>query len=177
MTPKEYSKRLLKFANKLDASKPFFDAVANNVNERSERVFVRGDFNAKDYSNNPLYVNPKSAPRSFPTKGKTGKTTFANGKKHKTGYFSSYKQFKTTIGQPAFVNLVLFGNLQRAFRTGLRASKLKINHVIKIDAANPKGKVEGLIKKYPHAFDLTAKERKEFNEDLTNYINDLIEKI
>jgi arylsulfatase A-like enzyme len=64
----------------------------------------------------PLYVNPKNSPKSFPTKGKTGKTRFKNGRQHATGYFDSYKSFRDEIGRPTDrVNLSLSGQMNNQF--------------------------------------------------------------
>ena len=43
--------------------------------------------NIGSYSTKPMYVSLKASPRKFTPKGKTGKTKFANGKSHKSGYF------------------------------------------------------------------------------------------
>ena len=181
MTTKEYSKRLLKFADKLDKSKPFFDAVANSVEAMADRVFIRGEFNPEPYSTNPLYVNPLFAPRKFGVKGKPynskpGRTKFANGEPHKTRYFENYTQYKLAIKQKSFVNLVLFGNLQRAFRVGIAKKDNKIVHKIAINESNPEGKIKGLMKKYPQAFKLTKEEKNAYKEDLRNYLDDYLEK-
>lgn len=105
-------------------------ASALTVNaDMSERIFVDGK--AADHSQigeynttDPLYVNPKMAPKKFPTKGKpidgkAGKTKFANGEPHKTGYFDSYASFRKKVGRKTNkVNLVLFGVLQSDFSKG-----------------------------------------------------------
>lgn len=67
------------------------------------------------YSTKPLYVSPRGF-RSFPLKGKSGKTTFKNGKRHKTGYFDGYGKFKEAIGYSTTVNLQATGRLRLDFR-------------------------------------------------------------
>lgn len=69
---------------------------------------------------NPLYVNPKNSPKSFPVEGKTGKTKFETGIKkgqaHKTRYFNSYSDFRQTIGRRTDkVDLSLSGQLNSQF--------------------------------------------------------------
>lgn len=68
----------------------------------------------------PLYVNPLNSPKSFPVKGKTGKTKFEKtGLPHRTRYFESYNEFKTYIGRNELgkVNLSLSGQLASQFVT------------------------------------------------------------
>ena len=91
------------------------------------------------YGDKELYVNPKNSPKKFPTKGKTGKSTFdtyhgfkVSGKKHKTGYFPNYLTFKKKIGQnknTSNVNLMLWGHLSQNWANGkLSAAKpTKVN--------------------------------------------------
>lgn len=69
------------------------------------------------YNSEPIYVNPDNSPRKFAVKGKTGKSEFKNGKKHKTKYFSEgYKGFRSQIGrQTSKVDLNLTGQLSKEF--------------------------------------------------------------
>lgn len=179
MNYSEYRKRLLKFADLIADTKPLFDAVANNVADRAQRIFIQGGVgpggSKENYSSNPLYKNPDSAPRKFPVKGKTGESKFQNGKPHKTAYFANYAAYKKQIGRTAFVNLIEFGNFDRAFRTGLRLQGKKVVHFIKTGVDNPDGKIEGIIAKYPGVADVLPKEREQFVVDLTNYMADAVE--
>lgn len=100
-------------------------SAAITVNsEAGDRIFQQGlnsegEAIGKYDTENPIYVNPNSAPKKFPTKGKTGKTKFENGENHKTGYFDSYSAFRKKVGRSVDkVNLVLFGNLQSDFVKG-----------------------------------------------------------
>lgn len=100
-------------------------AVRDTHAKQVQRIFVDGK-NSNDSqigkynTTDPLYVNPKNAPKNTPTKGKTGKDTFANGTKHKTSYFDSYNDFRASQGrQTSNVNLNLFGNLRSAYANGL----------------------------------------------------------
>jgi hypothetical protein len=175
-----------KVADALEDSEPMFFAVSNSVRNQSIRVFEQGgvgpDGAPGRYSSKPLYVNPADSVRKFPLKGKNGGgAQFKNGKPRKTSYFQSYADFKRTIGEPAFVNLRVFGNLARAYGTGVAVRKengqVRVFHQIRLDASNPSGKINGLISKYPGAFRPTKKELAEFREDLQNYTNDLVERI
>lgn len=69
-----------------------------------------------DYSTSPIYISASANPgRSFaPNTGKTGRDRFADGRPHKSKYFSGgYSQFKTEIGRNELgsVNLSLSGQL------------------------------------------------------------------
>lgn len=86
--------------------------LASNIRRiHNEGQAVNGKIGSYN-STSELYVNPKNSPRVFPPIGKTGKSVFKNGKKHKTGYFPSYKGFRNKIGrETGFVNLQLSGKL------------------------------------------------------------------
>lgn len=86
-----------------------------------ERIHVEGQ--AKDgvigtYSTKETYINTgKTSGRTLQGVGKTGKTTFADGRKHVTTYFAQgYGQFKKAIGRAGDkVNLFLSGELANNF--------------------------------------------------------------
>jgi hypothetical protein len=170
MTIKEYQKRIKDLERQIIDTKGFYQEVAFNINQRADRIFIKGGVGSQgtsvSYTGGAMYKNPKVAPRSFPTKGKNGESKFKNGKNHKTGYFDSYKSYKRTIGQKGFVNLIEFGNFEKAFRTGIYPQGLKINHAIPLSVANPSGKVEGIIDRYPGVEYVSRKERKELNEGM-----------
>jgi len=65
------------------------------------------------YSTKAAYFKA-AATRSIQPKGKTGKTTFKNGKPHKTRYFSNgYRGYKSALGFDAGrVNMQLTGRLK-----------------------------------------------------------------
>lgn len=179
---KEYINRLQKFADGLQESEPVFNAVANTVRNQTVRVFEQGGVgpggSKAAYGGGALYVNPNTSVRKFPLKGKNGGASkFKNGKPRKTGYFTSYAEFKQTIGEGRNVNLKLFGNLARAYGTGISVKRsggeVLVFHSIRTDQSNPEGKVKGLIGKYPAAFMPTDRERAEFVQDLENYVHDL----
>lgn len=178
---KEYIARLEKFNQLLIDSDPVFKAATNVVRNQSVRVFEEGGVGAggtkETYKGGPLYVNPKNSVRKFPLKGKNGGgAKFKNGKARQSAFFTSYAQFKKTIGEPSFVNLKVFGNLFRAFGTGvdlrIENGRTRVIHSIRTNAANPEGKVRGLLAKYPAAFRPTDAEKEEYYEDLRNYAAD-----
>lgn len=184
---KEYVRRLEKYAQGLQDAEPVFLAASNVVRNQTVRVFEEGGVLAgggrTQYGGGPLYVNPANSVRKFPLKGKNGGgAKFKNGNRRKTAYFANYTAYKKQIGEPSYVNLKVFGNLFRAFGTGVRldtagGGKVRVIHSIRVNAANPEGKVRGLIAKYPAAFRPTDAEREEYFEDLRNYQRDLIERV
>lgn len=131
-----------------------------------ERIFENGEtasglklgYNSED----PLYVNPNSAPKKFPAKGKTGKTKFKNGDDHKTGYFESYKDFRQKVGrQTKFMDLNLFGNLQNDFGKGV----IKLgdqSYASTVTNEDNKGKLE----KFAAYFKSNKKEKENFKSVL-----------
>jgi hypothetical protein len=70
------------------------------------------------YSTKSTYINPRYSPQKFQPIGKTGRTTFANGRSHRTRYFGAgYKEFRSVIGrETANVNLQLSGLLKADFQ-------------------------------------------------------------
>lgn len=106
-------------------------AVRDTHAKQVQRIFVDGknsdDSHIGKYNTtDPIYVNPKNAPKNTPPRGKYGQTTFAHGiknfnrDKHKTTYFESYSEFRQEQEREyTFVNLNLFGNLKSAFANGL----------------------------------------------------------
>lgn len=167
LTPAEYAAKLESKLNSLKTNDKamgvaVFDTNAKMVN----RIFVQG----RDSSNSgigsynttdPLYVNPKYSPKSFPTKGKAGNSRKKNGEAYKTAYFSSYKAFRDTIGrETGFVNLTLFGLLQNSVSNGIeRNSNGRYITILKGEQGD---KADGLEKKYGTIFNLTKEERENF---------------
>jgi hypothetical protein len=151
-------------------------AVADVHALQTQRIFVGGknsqDANIGSYNtSNPLYVNPKYAPKKFPTRGKNGATKFKNGRAHKTGYFTSYSSFRQNQGrQTATVDLRLSGALFRDYASSLiRIDNKWYSGVKNLDNAN---KLKGAIEKYgATVFRLTASERKILNERAAKCFN------
>ena len=156
---------------KIEEGKAFAEAVANSHARQVPRIFDKGIKSdgskiGKYNSSEDLYVNPKFAPKGFSTKGKTGKTTFKNGKKHKTGFFTSYKAFRASQGrETSFVNLRLFGRLQLDYTNGLRRiSPLK--WVAEVKTEESADKIQGNKQRFGLTFALTKEEKIEFRKDL-----------
>jgi hypothetical protein len=166
MTTQEFIKRQREKIAQLKSGKAVAIAAQDTHVKMAERIFEQGETSEgnklKYNSSDPLYVNPKDAPRSFPPKGKTGKTKFENGKPHKTGYFESYKDYRQKIGRESgFMNLNLFGNLQSDFGKG----------VIKVDDSAYASTVtqesnKGKLEKFSTYFKLNKEERKNFRDVL-----------
>jgi hypothetical protein len=172
MTTEEYIAKMRKNLNEiLQNNKPLAAAVATTHAEQMQRIFTKGKDstggNIGAYnSTDPLYVNPNTAPRKFPKKGKTGKTKFKNGNDHKTGFFSSYKAFRASQGrQTSFVDLVLSGQL----RSDVSNSLTRLNSNVWVtgtkNSANSE-KAAGAEAKYGNIFNLNTDEKKEFKEVL-----------
>ena len=170
MTIKQFIEKQNKRLKEIEKGKAFGEAVANSHAKQVPRIFEQGiksdGSKIGQYdSTDPLYVNPKTAPKSFATKGKTGKSAFKNGKKHKTGYFTSYKAFRAKQGrETSFVNLRLFGRLQQDYSAGLRrVSPLK--WVAEVKTNESADKIEGNKKRFGLTFALTKKEKTAFIKD------------
>lgn len=119
----------------------------------------------------PLYVNPKTgSPKNFPVKGKNGSDTFKSGKnkgkKHKTGYFESYKDFRNAIGKTnKSINLNLTGILESDFSKGvIKLGDLKYVSMV----TNERNKA--IVEKFDVYFKLSKEERTFFKERLTDEV-------
>ena len=170
MTTDQFAQKQKARLAKIEEGKSFAEAVANSHARQVPRIFDKGIKSdgskiGQYNSSKDLYVNPKFAPKGFSTKGKTGKTTFKNGKKHKTGFFTSYKAFRASQGrETSFVNLRLFGRLQLDYTNGLRrVSPLKWVAEVKTDINADK--IQGNKERFGLTFSLTEKEREEFFKD------------
>lgn len=178
MNVNEYIRGIDCFIEKIKSGRFYAIAVADGIAHQSERIFVKGK--ATDgmrigrYDNKrPMYVNPDKVPNKgglLPLSGKSGKTAFASGKKHKTRYVKSYKQLRELMGlQTAFVDLVLFGNLKSDYENGGRGTgivPLKVNDnvfQITMDSENSKKK-EGLESRYGDIFKVSEKEESRLKE-------------
>ena len=117
-----------------------------------------GSYNSVD----PIYIHPDKSPRQFPKKGKTGETTFKNGKSHKTGYFDSYKAFRSAISiESGFVNLTLTRDLRFDFTNSLTIFPTFIGSGVK--RKENADKVNGHVAKYGiETYFLTETERQLF---------------
>ena len=137
MKGSEYFDKLNKQFNQEVLNKAVLSASITVNSEVGERIFQKGlDAEGEEIgkydTDTPLYVNPKNAPKKFPTKGKPsgaktksgntkndGKSTFEDGSKHKTGYFDSYTAYRKKVGRKVGkVILSLFGRLESDFVKG-----------------------------------------------------------
>lgn len=186
-TPKEYVKKLNKFALSIQDIKPFYEATNEVIIMQEDRIFNKG-LDSKgspvgNYSTAPIYISLRATPKKFPAKGKTGQTKFKNGKQHTSGYFAGgYYQFKQAIGRAGAgkkINLELFGHFRKGFANSANPAKLsktgfEVVYSVKHTGANPKGKVEGIIAEYPQAFKLSTKEREYILEKFREIFIDAI---
>lgn len=172
MSTEEYIQKLRTKLNELTHNNvPLARAVATTHADQMQRIFTEGkdstgakigQYNSTD----PLYVDPKTSPRRFPTKGKTGETRFKNGKAHKTGFFSSYKAFRASQGrQTSYVDLKLHGQLQSDMSNSLTRLSPAVWVTGTKNRKNSK-KAEGAEKKYGNIFNLTKDEKEDLKEVL-----------
>lgn len=154
-----------------------FGVVVSDVHAmQTQRIFVGGknsqNSNIGSYNtSNPLYVNPKYAPKKFPTRGKNGATKFKNGKQHKAGYFTSYSAFRQNQGrQTAFVDLRLSGALFRDYASSI--VRIDNKYIVGVKNKDNADKLQGAIKKYgATVFRLTPNELKIFKERMPKCFN------
>lgn len=184
MTTDQYIAKLQGKIKELQANnKPFAIAVNSTMALQSNRIFIEGKNSSDNLlgqynTTSPLYINPNKSPRAGSSKpkgieglnpptGKTGKTEFKDGKKHKTTYVNNYKEYRNRIGRRIDkVDITLTSDLQFDFRNatrGVKPTKVNTNEYITVlkRTLNPK-KVEGLEKKYGVFTNLTIKEREAF---------------
>lgn len=145
LTIEQYIADLRRQSKELRDSKAPFIAAYTAHADMVERIFTNGtasngskigNYNSSD----PLYISPADSPVRVQTKGKTGKTSFKNGKPHKTGYFPSYKAYRASIGrQTNSVNLDLSGRLKQEFENSLRrVSNFSFEAVLRTDESTDK---------------------------------------
>ena len=172
MTVDEYVSKLRTQASEIESGKPLFLAVSTTVASMSKRIFTDGKNSADGQignynSSDPLYIDP--------VVGKTGKDTFKDGKKHKTGYFESYKAFRGKIGRRTdFVNLNLTNELKLNFESGTRRISntqydLIVTKKINVD------KVDGNEERFGTIFHTTQKEKElyllTYKQEIINVFN------
>lgn len=170
MTTDEYINMLSNKIASINVGKAVYKASTDVHTQYLDRIFVKGlnsnntqigEYNSK----NQLYINDNNSPKTLSKKGKTGKDTFSSGKKHKTTYFESYRDFRDTIGrESSFVNLNLFG-LLLSDMTKLRVVSDGVEVAItNIESIN---KYKGAKNKYGNVFELTKQEKELYTELLT----------
>lgn len=125
MTIEQYIAKMEKQKRELARSKAVNLAANTAHADMVERIFTEGNASSgakigQYDSSDPLYIASKDSPRNVPHKGKTGESTFKNGKAHKTAYFESYKAFRQAVSRPTnYVNLDLFGRLKSEFENSV----------------------------------------------------------
>lgn len=171
MTTEQFNKKLDEQLKQISDAKFLLTSVTEVHARQVKRIFEQGlngdnvkigNYNSKD----PIYINPDESPKSFPTKGKNGETTFKNGKNHKTGYFDSYKAFRQAISrETGFVNLRLTENLKFDFTNSLTLSGgIYLTGTKKKENSD---KVNGAVDKYGVAtFQLSENEKSIFIESV-----------
>jgi hypothetical protein len=179
MTTQDFIKKLDNQYEKIADAKFLLLPVTEVHARQVKRIFERGiggdgskigSYNSTD----PIYVDPDKSPKGFPLKGKSGETTFKNGKKHKTGYFDSYKAFRNVIGrESSFVNLRLTNNLNFDFVNSLELDGRY--YVTGVKRKENSDKVDGLRKKYgEETFKLTLEEKELFVKAVEKRIDDTL---
>lgn len=170
MTTSEKIAQLRKKMSILEHSKLVQIAAQDTHVKMTERIFIKGqnaqDGNIGNYNTtDELYVNPNDSPKKFPPKGKNGDVVFSNKKKHKTGYFKSYSEFRSKIGRPTDkVNLVLSGDLQSDFGKAV-IKRSETSYASAVRGANA-DKIDGAQSRFGNIFRLTPKERTNFKQVL-----------
>ena len=171
MTTQEYIRSLNAKISKLKTGLPIAIAAQDTHVKMVTRIFdegknTEGSEIGKYNSTDPLYVNPNNSPKKFPTKGKTGKSKFANGESHKTGYFESYKAYREKVGRETeHVNLTLFGILRNDFGKGV-VKLSNVSYISKVSQKENKDKIDGAEDRYGDIFKLSKEERENFKEVL-----------
>lgn len=157
---------------------PLMIAVSSITAVISNRVWGKG-LNSKDaiignYGTNPIYVSATATPKPKKLTGKNGSDTFKNGKKHKSGYFDSYYNYKKSVGLNKVVQTVdlrLTGETHRDWANGDIANPTaeKINQHEYQQSLSKENAVK--IEKYGKVFQPTTKEKKLFIEVLQKELN------
>lgn len=164
MTTQEYISRQRAKLEKLKTGVAVGIAAQDTHVKMVERIFDDGKKASggknKYNSTDEIYVNPKNAPRNFPTKGKDGKAKFNNGKDHKSGYFKSYKAFREKVGrQTQFMDLKLFGVLESDFSKGV----IKLSDMSYASKVTNEANVDK-VDNFSEYFKLSKAERKNYRD-------------
>lgn len=178
MNIEQYADNLDCFIEKVRQARFYDLAVRDTIAKQSERIFIDGKASdgapiGQYDTKRPLYANPKKVPNGgglLPLTGKTGKSEFKSGKKHKTRYIESYKQLRELMGlQTSKVDLVFFGNLKSDFENGGRGAgiiPLKVNNrnfQTTLDSEN-ENKRSGLESRFRTVFNLTKEEEENIGD-------------
>lgn len=170
MTVQEFNAKIERVISALEKeNKPLLLAVQSVNALRAKRIFVDG-LNSSggkigNYENTkPVYVKDSQAPKKVNHKGKTGKTI-------ESGYYKSYKDFRSSMGRESgFINLRLNNDLQSDMsncQITKDSNSVPAPAPIKVDTNTYKvslkrpinaKKKEGLEKKYGPVFAHTKEE-------------------
>lgn len=190
MTVKDFISNLdIKILSLKEDNKPFEVGIYTVISQMIPRIFEDGmatnGSKIGSYNNTkPIYVNTSiNSPVKDAPRGKDGKDTFKNGKKKKTTYYQSYKEFRQKQGRESgFVNIDLTGELKLDIAKGessIDINKFKINsneYRITVTKEINSKKVKGLEKKYGQVFMPTNGEIEKMVEvidfELKKYLND-----
>jgi len=181
MTILELVAKYQKQREALQSEAPYFLAASSTHGDMSERIFTKGQKAdgseiGKYNSTDPLYIGALDTPQALPKAGKYGQTTFKNGKPHKSTYFESYKDFRSTIGRRSdYVNLQLFGNLMTEFSATLkRDDNLGRIWFASVTRTDNLGKALGAEARYGSIFAATQAERTAYSDTLRTEINKIL---
>lgn len=186
MTPSEYAEELRRKAEEIKrTNRPFKLAVYSTVARSSQRIFDRGvtaDGQSFKYNDTtPLYIADSQAKNKggITHKGKTGRSVFESGKKagqrHKTTYFSSYRELRAAQGlETNHVNWTFIGDLKSDFlntKVGAPTSsaepvRVNLNEYIQVTRGVNVEKYEGLSKRYGQFLNVSPEEIQEFYDTL-----------
>ena len=137
-----------------------FEAAQDVNQKKGDRVFNRGlNANGRNigvYSTKPITISQKSSPKSLGGKSR-----------HFSGGYKSYKQF---IGRGTRVNLVVFRNLERDFRTSLTWRSGEWTEGVK--KTENVDKIGGILKKYGDiVFEFSKTEKKQYQKLVEQVLN------
>lgn len=167
MTSSEWIEKQKKLYAEIAQGKIIGVAAIETHRTMSNRIFNQGKAQIGAIGNynrtKPIYISPKNSPIKFAGQGKKGTKSHKNGQGYKTKYFSSYAAFRSFVGRPTDkVNLVLSGNLQNDFTTGL----IKLSngeYISKLKRKENINKKNGMEKKFnKKIFSLSKTERELF---------------
>lgn len=173
-----------------ELARPFERAVRTVLALQSARIFERGQKSdggriGRYDLTREMWVNPKKMVRAtaintngvklqglLPPTGKTGRATFASGKKkdkqHKTTWVANYADLRNRIGRRIdTVDLILTGDLRSDWSTALLKGRSRQEGAglvmeVTLKRAKNQKKREGLEDKYGTIFEHTTKEVEDY---------------
>lgn len=188
MKASEYIRRIDKVISELESDKALKIAVLDVNRTRVTRIFEKGlnSSQSKIGSYNatkPVYINPNDAPRKGNQVGKSGR-------KIKSLYYPSYKDFRKGMGrESSFINLRLNNELQNDLANAkiskgsnaiAKPTPLKINNNLYRVGLNihiNQKKIEGLEKRFGSILKHTTDEIDQFNKVVEFEMNKIIKRL